>query len=108
MPIARHLLYRGATLPPAPPRPARPTIVKLDRRLLDRYAGTYRSDSLSIRIARREDHLLFYPDGGGISVLWPVNDSDFVSKTSEERLTITAGALSYWNGATTISASRSP
>jgi CubicO group peptidase (beta-lactamase class C family) len=107
MTIARHLLFAGASLPPAPPRPARPKIVQLAPAMLDGYAGTYVGDSIGVvRVARRDGHLFVNPAGGAVLVLWPVSETEFVSKISEDRVTFGGDGLRYWNGSASRTASR--
>jgi CubicO group peptidase (beta-lactamase class C family) len=67
MALALHLLT-GRALPPVVPPPTAPSVVTLDRKLLDAYAGRYRLPSGSmIEVARRGDTLLASAGTSGVS-----------------------------------------
>lgn len=63
--LAAHLLT-GAPLPPVPPPVAVRTFAKVDAAVLEGYAGDYRfGDGRTIRVARKDDHLLIDDLGNG-------------------------------------------
>jgi hypothetical protein len=85
--LARHFLFAGSPLSPAPPMPARPKIVPLSRKLLDEYAGRYRMEAAGLlTVARRENHLLVDTHGDGISTYFPLRENEFFSNTNESEI----------------------
>jgi CubicO group peptidase (beta-lactamase class C family) len=87
MDLARHLLFGGGPLPPAPAAPAQPKIVALDAKTLDAYAGRYRLESTGVlTVARKEDYLLVDTNGDGISTFFPSSDREFFSNTEDEQI----------------------
>jgi serine-type D-Ala-D-Ala carboxypeptidase/endopeptidase len=85
--LARHLLFAGSPLLPAPAAPIRPQIVAIKGKTLDGYAGSYRLESgNTVRIARKRDHLLVNQVGGGISTFFPSGSSEFFDNTENARI----------------------
>ena len=83
MDLARHLLFRGSPLAPAPAAPSRPMIVPLDLKQLDAHAGVYRLESGGLlKVVRRDDHLLL-DLGGGIVTLFPSAEHRFFANTED-------------------------
>jgi D-alanyl-D-alanine-carboxypeptidase/D-alanyl-D-alanine-endopeptidase len=87
MDLARHLLFGGSPLPPAPTAPSQPKVVVLDAKTLEAYAGRYRLESNGmLTVARKDNHLLVDTNGDGISTFFPSNDREFFSNTDNEQL----------------------
>jgi D-alanyl-D-alanine-carboxypeptidase/D-alanyl-D-alanine-endopeptidase len=87
MVIARHILYGGDPMPPLGPAPIRPTLARLAASELDAYAGAYRVDSSgTVRVLRRDDHLLVNELGGGVATFFPVGNDAFVPNTDSGTL----------------------
>src|SRR5688572_32180479 len=83
MDLARHLLFRGSPLAPAPAAPSRPMIVPLDLKQLDAHAGVYRLESGGLlKVVRRDDHLLL-DLGGGVVRLFPSAEHRFFANTED-------------------------
>jgi len=87
IPVAQHLLYRKSPIPPPTRAPDRPKIAPLDATALDAYAGEYRLESGdTLRIARREQHLLVDYIGGGIGTFFASGPQTFFCNTADEQI----------------------
>lgn len=86
--LARHLLFSGSPVLPAPSTPARPQFATLAAAVLDDHAGEYQLESKQLlRVLRKGDHLLLNPEGDGILTFFPTSQRDFVANTEDQRLT---------------------
>jgi CubicO group peptidase (beta-lactamase class C family) len=89
--LARHLLFEGSPLPPAPVTP-KPNVVTLAPLLLDEYAGRYRLESGSeLRVARRQGHLLVDTVGEGIATFFPSGKDEFFSNLDDVSIVFDRG-----------------
>lgn len=87
MNLARHLLFKGSSLPPAPAAPVRPKTIVLKSEDLDQLAGRYRLESGdAVAIARKEHHLWVDFSGGGIGTFFASSAKDFFSNVTDEQI----------------------
>ncbi len=85
--LARHLLTGAPLRPPPPAVPVR-TFVKVDRKLLDSYAGQYRAgEDQEIRVARRDDYLMIDDVGSGASEFFAESAREFGTRVGDEQVT---------------------
>lgn len=92
MTLARHLLH-GRPLPPVSQIARAPATVAVEPRLLEMYAGAYELAPLRyLEVQRKDDHLLVYFPGGGITKFFAQGPRDFFARTEDVQLTFQVGA----------------
>jgi serine-type D-Ala-D-Ala carboxypeptidase/endopeptidase len=110
--LAKHLLFAGSRLPPAPAAPVRPNIAAVKTKILEGYAGTYRLESGGvIRVARKRDHLLVDQSGEGISTFFASSAREFFDNTDDASMVFdvdggTVIGLTLHQGDTVVRATR--
>jgi D-alanyl-D-alanine carboxypeptidase len=66
-------------------------VVSLEAKILDRYAGTYQADALTIAITNENGHLMITPKGQGKREAIPSSETEFFVKDQDLKLTFVVG-----------------
>ncbi len=66
--------------------------ITLDSKMLDRYAGTFQTDALTVTVTNENGHLMFQPKDQGKREALPLSETEFFLKDADVKLAFVLGA----------------